>query len=177
MSHRLISGALRKAAWIGAAGAVVFAVAAPFSAAPSALADPNPPPSAAHAYNVTLSCGTISGMSDNLASFQAGWRWYQGGINGTVLATGSLASGTCPPAGGGTITVTFGGTQPAKADTLFAWVEGGMGGCGGVTFGGPVSFTPKSPVSLSWTMVNTSPCSYQTNLPKATVDATFTLQS
>jgi hypothetical protein len=178
MSHRLISGALRKVAWIGAAGAVAFALAAPFSAAPSALADPKPPPpAAAHTYNVTLSCATISGMSDNLASFTSGWRWYQGGINGTVLAAGSLTNGPCPPAGGGTSTVTFSGTQPDKADTLFAWVEGGMGGCGGVTFGGPISFTPRSPVSLSWSMVNKSPCSYQTNLPKATVTATFALQS
>ena len=68
-----------------------FAVAAPFSAAPSALADPKPPPRA-HVYNVTLSCTTI----DGLASFQSGWKWYQGGINGTVLASGSLTNGTPP---------------------------------------------------------------------------------
>src|SRR5689334_17567114 len=177
MSHRLISGVLRKVAWIGAVGAVVFAVAAPFSAAPSALADPKPPPPSAHTYNVTLSCATISGVSNNLASFTSGWRWYQGGINGTVLASGSLTNGPCPPAGGGTSTVTFSGKQPPKADTLFAWIEGGIGGCGGDTFGGPVSFTPGSPVSLSMSMVENSPCSYQTNLPKATVDASFALQS
>jgi len=123
MSQRLISGALRKVAWISAVGAVFFAVAAPFSAAPSALADPRPPPRA-HVYNVTLSCTTI----DGLASFQSGWKWYQGGINGTVLASGSLTNGTCPPAGGGTNSVTFSGTQPANANTLFAWVEGGT--CG-----------------------------------------------
>ena len=35
MSHPLISRALRRLAWIAAAGAVLFAVAAPFSAAPS----------------------------------------------------------------------------------------------------------------------------------------------
>lgn len=96
MSQRLISGALRKVAWIGAVGAVFFAVAAPFSAAPSALADPRPPPRA-HVYNVTLSCATIDGLSDGLASFQSGWKWYQGGINGTVLASESLTNGTCPP--------------------------------------------------------------------------------
>jgi hypothetical protein len=176
MSHRLISGALRKLAMIGTAGAVSFALAAPFSAAQSALADPKPPPSPAHVYNVTLSCTTIAGLSDNLASFQSGWRWYQGGINGTVLATGSLTNGPCPPAGGGTSSVTFSGTQPKNADTLFAWVEGGMGGCGSDTFG-TVSFTPGSPVSLGLSMVTKSPCSYQTNLPKATVDSSFALQS
>ena len=35
MSHPLISRALRKLAWIAAAGAVLLAVAAPFPAAPS----------------------------------------------------------------------------------------------------------------------------------------------
>jgi len=106
---------------------VFFAVATPFSAAPSALADPRPPPRA-HVYNVTLSCATIDGLSDGLASFQSGWKWYQGGINGTVLASESLTNGTCPPAGGGANSVTLSGTQPANADTLFAWVEGGT--CG-----------------------------------------------
>ena len=170
MNCHLISRVSGKAARTATVAAALFALAAPFSVAPAA--------SASHApldYNVTLSCGTIDGLG--LASFQSGWRWYQGGINGTVLATGSLSSGTCPPAGAGTITVTFSGTQPGKADTLFAGVEGGLGGCGGVTFGGPVSFTPGSPVSLSFNMVNTSPCSYQTNLSKTTVDAAFTLQS
>src|SRR5262249_3297923 len=86
------------ARWRGSArsGAVFFAVATPFSAAPSALADPRPPPRA-HVYNVTLSCATIDGLSDGLASFQSGWKWYQGGINGTVLASESLTNGTCPP--------------------------------------------------------------------------------
>ena len=54
----LISGARHKAVRIGAAGAVFLALAAPFSAVPSALADPGhkslSPPS--HAYYVTLSC-------------------------------------------------------------------------------------------------------------------------
>jgi hypothetical protein len=39
MGHRLISGASRKVAWIGTAGAVSLALAAPLSAALSALAD------------------------------------------------------------------------------------------------------------------------------------------
>src|SRR5262249_18513671 len=68
------------------------------------------------------------------------------------------------------------GTQPANADTLFAWVEGGMGGCGSDTFG-TVSFTPGSPVSLALSLVAKSPCRYQPNLPKAEVDAGFVLQS
>jgi len=123
ISQRLISGVLRKVAWIGAVGAVFFAVAAPFSAAPSALADPKPPPRA-HAYNVTLSCTTIDGLSDG----------------------------------------------------LFAWVEGGMGGCGSDTFG-TVSFTRGSPVSLGLSVAAKSPCKYQPNLPKAEVDAGFALQS
>src|SRR5260370_21941309 len=117
MSHRLISGALRKLAMIGTAGAVSFALAAPFSAAQSALADPKPPPSPAHVYNVTLSCTTIAGLSDNLASFQSGWRWYQGGINGTVLATAALTNGPCPPARGRTSSVTFSETPPKTAHT------------------------------------------------------------
>src|SRR5262249_38676736 len=95
----------------------------PFSAAPSALADPKPPPRA-HAYNVTLSCTTIDGLSDG----------------------------------------------------LFAWVEGGMGGCGSDTFG-TVSFTRGSPVSLGLGLAAKSPRKYQPNLPKAEVDAGFALQS
>jgi hypothetical protein len=177
MTHRFIGRALRKVAWIGTVGGACFAVAAPFSAPPSALANPKPPPPPAHFYTVTLSCETISGLNPGSAFFQSSWKWYQGGFNGTVLATGSLIDPTCPPAGGGSNTVTFSGTQPANADTLFATVEGGLGGCGGVGFGGPVSFTPRSHVSLGVSLVANSPCKYQTNLPKATMGADFALQS
>ena len=175
MSHRLISGALRKLAWIGAAGIVSFALAAPFSAAPSALADPKPPPPPpAHTYTVTLSCTTITQLEVVGGLLQSDWKWYQGGSNGTLLASGSLDD-QCPLASGSS-SVTFSGTQPAQADTLFAFMEGGSGGCGGVT-GEFVSFTPGSPVSLNMAFSAQSPCKYQTNLPKATVDAAFTLQS
>src|SRR5215470_3039270 len=146
MSHRLVSGALCKVAWIGTAGAVFFAVAAPFSAAPSALADPKPQPQPAHVYTVTLSCTTITKLEVIGGLLQSDWKWYQGGSNGTLLASGSLDD-QCPLASGSS-SVTFSGTQPANADTLFAFMEGGSGGCGGVT-GQFISFTPGSPVSLN----------------------------
>ena len=169
MNCHLISRVSRKAARTATVAAALFALAAPFSVAPAA--------SAAHApldYTVSLSCTTITQTEVIGGLLQSGWKWYQGGSNGTLLASGSLDD-QCPLASGSS-SVTFSGTQPAKADTLFAWMEGGSGGCGGFT-GKFVSFTPGSPVSLSTAFSAVSPCSYQTNLPKATVDAAFTLQS
>src|SRR5215471_668279 len=168
MSHPLISGALRKVAWIGTVGAVAFVLAAPFSAAPSALASQggkSPP----HAYNVTLSCTA----SDGLGSAQVDWKWYQGG---TVLASGSLSLGSTYGANCQGTSATFSGTQPKTADTLFAFIEVGRGGCGGDA-GQTVSFTPGSPVSLSLSALAKSPCSYQTNEPKGEADGSFALHS
>ena len=170
MSHRLISGALRKA-WIGAAGAVSFALAAPFSAAPGALAGPKPPPQPAHAYNVTLSCATSNGGG----YLQSVWRWYQGGASGTLLASGSL-SDTCPNMFNGANSVAFAGKQPAHADTLFAAVEINLYGCGNLD-AKTISFTPGSPVSLGLSVSATSPCKYAPTVPSTTVDASFALQS
>jgi hypothetical protein len=172
MSHRLISGALRKVARIGAVGAVSFALAAPFSAAPSALANPKPPPPPASTYNVTLSCTS----SDGLGGAQAVWKWYQGGTSGTVLASGSLSLGS--PYGANCVgtSVTFSGTQPATADTLFADIEVGRGGCGGDA-AQTVSFTPGSSVSLGLSALAKSPCSYQTNWPKGQANGSFALHS
>ena len=48
---------------------------------------------------------------------------------------------------------------------------------GGLLQSSFVSFTPGSPVSLTMAFSAVSPCKYQTNLPKATVDAAFTLRS
>lgn len=171
MIYHLISRVSRKAARIGAVAAALFAFAVPFSVAPAASAAHYP---ASHSYNVTLSCTTITQLEVIGGLLQSSWKWYQGGSNGTVLASGSL-NDQCPLASGSS-SVTFSGTQPAEADTLFAWIEGGSGGCGGAT-GQFISFTPGSPVSLNVAFSAQSPCKYQTNLPKATVDAAFTLQS
>jgi len=170
MSH-LISGALRKVALIGTVGAVAFIFAAPFSAAPSALAGQGGKPPA-HAYDVTLSCTA----SDGLGSAQVDWKWYQGGTSGTVLASGSLSLGPTYGANCQGTSATFNGTQPKTADTLFAFIEVGRGGCGGDA-GQTVSFTPGSSVSLSLSALAKSPCSYQTNWPKGEADGSFALQS
>ena len=175
MSHCLISGALRKAAWIGTVLAASFALAAPFSAAPSALASQGgkpPPPPPSHTYNVTLSCTA----SDSLGSAQAVWKWYQGGTSGTVLASGSLSLGSPDGVNCGGTSITFSGTQPATADTLFAYLDVGRGGCGGDA-AKTVSFTPGSSVSLSLSAVAKSPCSYQTNVPKGEANGSFALQN
>jgi hypothetical protein len=165
MNCHLISRVSRKAARIGTVAAALFAFAVPFSVAPAA--------SASLGFNVTLSCTTSTKTEVIGGLLQSGWKWYQGGSNGTLLASGSLDD-QCPLASGSN-SATFSGKQPAKADTLFAFVEIGLGGCGNLTdkF---ISFTPGSPVSLNMTVSATSPCSYQPNLPKATVDAAFTLQ-
>lgn len=170
MSHRLISKAVRTSALIGTAG--VVSAAALFASAPGALAAPAAP----RTFSVTLSCSTISGLSDNLASYSATWIWYQGGINGTEISRQSLNSGLCPPAGDGAITATATGAQPTNADTLFVFVEGGMGGCGSLT-SGTTSFAPGAPATINVNMTNTSPCSYQKNLPKAVVTSSFAGQS
>jgi hypothetical protein len=170
MSHPLISGALRKIAWIGTVGAVAFILAAPFSAAPSALASQGG--KLAHFYNVKLSCTA----RDGLGSAQVDWKWYQGGASGTVLASGSLSLGSTYGANCQGTSATFSGTQPKTADTLFAFIEVGRGGCGGDA-GQTVSFTPGSSVSLSLSALAKSPCSYQPNWPKGQADGSFVLQS
>ncbi len=169
MNCPLISGVSRKAARIGTVAAALFALAVPFSVAPAASAA-----SASLSYTVSLSCTTITKTEVIGGLLQSGWKWYQGGTNGAVLASGSLDD-QCPLASGSS-SATVTGTQPANADTLFAWMEGGSGGCGGST-GQTISVTPGSRVSLSMAFSAQSPCKYQTNLPKATVDAAFTLQS
>jgi len=173
MSHPLISGALRKVAWIGTVGAVAFVLTALFSAVPSALASqggkPAPP---SHAYNVTLSCTA----SDGLGSALVDWKWYQGGTSGTVLASGSLSLGSTYGANCQGTSATFSGTQPKTADALFAFIEVARGGCGGDA-GQTVSFMPGSPVSLSLSALAKSPCSYQTNEPKGEADGSFALHS
>ena len=174
MNCHLISRVSGKAARTATVAAALFALAVPFSAAPGALADPKPPAPKAHVYNITLSCTTSTQVEVIGGLLQSGVKWYQGGPSGTLLASGSLDD-QCPGVSGSN-SATFSGTQPAKADTLFAFVEIGLGGCGNLE-GKFISFTPGSPVSLNMTVSATSPCSYQPNLPKATVDAAFTLQS
>ena len=169
MNCHLISRVSRKVARMGTVAVALFAFAVPISVASAASAA-----SASLSYNVSLSCTTITKTEVIGGLLQSGWQWYQGGANGTLVASGSLDD-QCPLASGSN-SVTFSGTQPANADTLFAWMEGGSGGCGGST-GKFVSFTPGSPVSLNMAFSAQSPCKYQTNLPKATVDAAFTLQS
>lgn len=169
MNCHLISRVSRKAARTGTVAAALFAFAVPFSVAPAA-----PAASASLGYNVSLSCTTSTKTEVIGGLLQSGWNWYQGGTNGTLLASGSLDD-QCPLASGSS-SATFSGTQPTNADTLSAWMEGGSGSCGGFT-GKTISFTPGSPVSLSMAFSAQSPCKYQTNLPKATVDAAFTLQS
>jgi hypothetical protein len=166
--HR-ISRVSGKAARTATVAAALFALAAPFSVAPAASASHAPP-----VYTVSLSCTTSTQIEVIGGLLQSGWKWYQGGTSGKLLASGSLDD-QCPLASGSN-SATFSGTQPAKADTLFAFVEIGLGGCGNLT-DQTISFTPGSPVSLKMTVSATSPCSYQPNLPKATVDAAFTLQS
>ena len=166
MNCHLISRISRKMARIGMVAAALFAFAVPFSVAPAA--------SASLGYTVSLSCTSITQTEVIGGLVQSGWKWYRGGANGTVLASGSLDD-QCPLASG-TSSAAFSGKQPARADTLFAFVEIGLGGCGNLTVEF-ISFTTGSPVSLNMTVSATSPCSYQPNLPKATVDAAFTLQS
>ena len=166
MNYHRISRVSPKVARIGAVAAAVFAFAVPFSVAPAASASPG--------FSVSLSCTTSTQTEVIGGLLQSGWRWYQGGMSGKLLASGSL-NDQCPLASGNN-SVTFSGKQPVNADTLFAFVETGLGGCGNLT-DQTISFTRGSPVSLNMTVVSTSPCNYSPNLPKATVDAAFTLQS
>ncbi len=121
MNCHLISRVSRKAARIGTVAAALFALAVPFSAATGASAA-----SASLSYTVSLSCATITKTEVIGGLLQSGWKWYQGGTGGAVLASGSLDD-QCPLASGSS-SATVSGTQPANADTLFAWMEGGSGG-------------------------------------------------
>ena len=175
MSQRLISGALRKVAWIGAVGGRVLRRRHPVLSRAERACRPE-----AAAAGICLQRHPLlrddrwserwSGVLPIRLEVVPG-RYQRDGARERIPHQRDVS-----PAGGGANSVTLRGTQPGNADTLFAWVEGGMGGCGGDTFG-TVSFTPGSPVSLGLSLVAKSPCRYQLNLPKAEVDAGFALQS
>jgi len=93
-----------------------------------------------------------------------------------VLASGSLTLGSSYGANCVGTNVTFSGTQPKNADTLFADIEVSRGGCGGDA-SNTVSFTPGTSVSLGLSALAKSPCSYQTNEPKGEADGSFALHS
>jgi hypothetical protein len=145
-SHRCISGALHKAVRIGAAGAVFLALAAPFSAVPSALADLGhkspPPPSLA--YNVTLSCM----LSDVSGATTPTGRGIKVAPAGGCSRAGPSILGSSIEARCTWTSVTFSGTQPANVDTLFVSLEINLGGCGGLA-GKTISFTPRFSLSLA----------------------------
>lgn len=162
MNLPLSSGALLRASRIGVAVVALMFFAMPFAAAPNAMAYPG--------YNVTLSCTTSNGGG----SLQSSWKWYQGGTNGTLLASGSL-NDTCPSTSG-TNNAAVSGTQPANADTLSVFLEINLGGCGGFT-GKDFSFAPGSSVLANVSLSANSPCKYAKSIGKTKVDADFTLQS
>ena len=71
----------RRARRLAAAGALLLVFAAPFADTPVASAYPG--------YTATITWNDLSACS-------AGWNWYQGGVNGVLLArtTISLAPGS-----------------------------------------------------------------------------------
>jgi hypothetical protein len=81
---------------------------------------------------LTLKCNTIS--------CSGSWAWYQGGLTGTLLGSGSIAGAADATTKGTT-------TQPAAADTMTFGVHGGStSGCGRgfteyITPGKAINFT------------------------------------
>src|SRR5215469_3605037 len=100
------------------------------------------------------------------ASCSGSWYWYQGGITGTLLGSGSIAG----PEGSTTKGTT---TQPAAADTLNFGVGSLPSGCGrgltdNFTAGSAINFTVKEP--------SKTPSGYG-GTPCPGADSTFNIKS
>ena len=164
MRIRILTGRLRRVAWLGTLAAVLAFPAVPFIGASSAAAYPG--------FTVSVTCTATNGQSGS----QATWEWWQGGVggNGTLVAIGSVR---CPNiTGSGTSSATGSGIQPASADTLAFSVDSvASNGCGGTGFK-DISFTPGSSVSTKLKVTGKSPCSYAVG-PKNTVTVDASLQS
>jgi len=164
MRTRILTGGLRRAAWLGTLAAVLAFPAVPFIGASTAAAYPG--------FTVSVTCTATTGQSGS----QATWEWWQGGVggNGTLVAIGSVS---CPTIlGKGTSSATASGIQPAGADTLAFLVDSVAGnGCGGTGIK-DISFTPGSSVSTKLKVTGKSPCSYAVG-PKNTVTVDASLQS
>ena len=162
MRTRILTGRLRRAAWLGTLAALLAVPAVPFIGASSAAAYPG--------FTVSVTCTATNGQS----SSQFLWDWYQGGAGGTLLAQGSVR---CPAiTGSGTSSATGSGIQPASADTLAVQADSVAGnGCGGTAFKF-ISFTPGSSVSAKVSVTGKMPCSYAVG-PKDTVKVDGSLQS
>ena len=127
MSQRLISGALRKVAWIGAVGGRVLRRRHPVLSRAERACRPE-----AVATGTCLQCHPLlrddrwserwSGVLPIRLEVVPG-RYQRDGARERIPHQRDVS-----PAGGGAKSVTLSGTQPANADTLFAWVEGGT--CG-----------------------------------------------
>ena len=162
MRIRIVTGRLRRGAWLGTLAALLAVPAVPFIGASSAAAYPG--------FTVSVTCTATNGQS----SSQFLWDWYQGGAGGTLLAQGSVR---CPNiVGSGTSSATGSGIQPASADTLAVQADSVAGnGCGGTAFK-DISFTPGSSVSAKVKVTGKMPCSYAVG-PKDTVTVDGSLQS
>jgi hypothetical protein len=100
------------------------------------------------------------------ASCSGSWSWYQGGLTGTYLGSGSIAG----PAGSTTKGTT---TQPAAADTMtFGVGSGSTSGCGR---GFIEYFTPGSAINFTAKEPSKTPGSYGTPCPGA--GSTFSMKS
>lgn len=160
MRPRIITGRLRRVAWLGTLGAMLAFLAVPFIGASSASAYPG--------FTVSVTCTATNGQSGS----QATWEWWQGGVNGTLLAIGGV---TCPDiVGSGTSSATGSGIQPPSADTLAFLVDSvASNGCGGTGIK-DISFKPGSSVSAKLKVTGKSPCSYaSTRKNTVTVDASL----
>ena len=162
MRTRILTGRLRRVAWLGTLAAVLAVSAVPFIGASSAAAYPG--------FTVSVTCTATNSQSGS----QFLWDWYQGGAGGTLLAQGSVR---CPAiTGSGTSSATGSGIQPASADTLAVQADSVAGnGCGGTAFKF-ISFTPGSSVSAKVSVTGKMPCSYAVG-PKDTVKVDGSLQS
>ena len=163
MRTRILTGRLRRLAWLGTLAAVLAFPAVPFIGASSAAAYPG--------FTVSVTCTATNGQSGS----QFLWDWQQGGAGGTLVASGSVR---CPAiTGSGTSSATASGIQPASADTLSVEADSvASNGCGGTAFKF-VSFTPGSSVSTKVKVTGKSPCSYAPGLRRDTVIVDASLQS
>ena len=162
MRTRILTGRLRRLAWLGTLAAVLAFPAVPFIGASSAAAYPG--------FTVSVTCTATNSQSGS----QFLWDWQQGGAGGTLVASGSVR---CPAiTGSGTSSATASGIQPASADTLSVEADSvASNGCGGTAFKF-ISFTPGSSVSAKVKVTGKMPCSYAVG-PKNTVTVDASLQS
>ena len=160
MRTRIFTGRLRRVALLRTLGVTLAFLAVPFIGASSASAYPG--------FIVSVTCTATNGQSGSKAI----WDWMQGGVGGTIVASGSV---WCPAiTGSGTSSATGSGIQPTGADTLSFMVDVvASNGCGGTGIK-DISFTPGSSVSAKLKVTGKSPCSYaSTRKNTVTVDASL----